>query len=410
MKDVLSFEHVTLSSGLRLFHQERNTPWLVASMAVVVGWRYDPPGREGSAHVLEHFLFEGTHGLPRMNLSEMLAWAAAQGFQGLNAMTGIEGMWVPLACEVSRIKPFVRFLHDFLLRPKLDSDLEKDREIVRNERSAKPVQKRQAQLGMFRALYGDHRCATITGLPEDEVLNAITADGLRAMHREYFLPSNMVMVSTGGVGIRELADVLEQTFVSTVSTKPGDDGFLPAERPRPKLLRERFSAIGEDASTVNLKMYWSVPGEMRACAEIVGEALGRAMLSRLREDLRLVYSAGGGVLELRDRTAIQLGVSGSKKKDVDNVIDHIYELIESRQAAKAEFENAKSELLLNNTFLDLSGRDTVEMALTDLLTHGEIREVGKRSEALRAVTPETFADFLSAECRWEHCYTQIIEE
>ena len=65
----MNFEKFTLTNGLKvIFHQDKNTPIAVVNLIYDVGAKDENPNKTGYAHLLEHFMFEGSVNIPEFDL------------------------------------------------------------------------------------------------------------------------------------------------------------------------------------------------------------------------------------------------------------------------------------------------------------------------------------------------------
>lgn len=320
------FTEFKTKSGLRVFHRHVNLPWTAATIFVNVGHRDDPLGKEGCAHLLEHQINSGTETLPRMTPTEFRQWFEDRHFLVNQGSTDIDFTTFGGRCTNEIFGTMLQFLNDFVRRPRLDSNLEHDRAIVRAERiDMIHPRRREANKIRYRAVFGNHRIATVDGLPKDSVLNGLTMDDIRRMHRDFYDLPNMVLVTLGGISTTELEQLVEQIFVQS---RPD---FIARPRPEPIVFSppnptEFHSRIPEGkVGSVKINYSWfGSPSDAFARA-LMRICLSDVLLDSVREQARLTYHISARTSRSLDyqETRILTEVTPEKVDETRALIENI---------------------------------------------------------------------------------------
>ncbi|MFZ2803785.1 MAG: insulinase family protein [Patescibacteria group bacterium] len=406
----MHFDTTTLSNGLKVHYQERNVPWVHVLFLIHVGTRYDPIGKEGCAHVLEHHLSNGTVGKPLRNLMEIFSWGAEQGLQLMLGVTGPEGMWFSGSTAEDNAAALVAFLRDHIFHPSFAGEYKKDLDIVRGERAQKgTTRERTIRAAMMKALYGEHRLGSMTGVPEDDVLDALTQTDARTMHETYFHLDNLEIIGLGGMEMTRFCSLIEREMTlenGAAAAKPTLDPF-PATTPT---VPQRFFAreTQRPASKLDLSYSWTVPAGTAASARRVTQVLKSFYNEKIREGLKASYGFGPSTGFYHDHGHISLGTSvAPDKKDI--VMDAVHSSLNDVDALRRSFANYKQEKALNLKLMDKTGVATVEYANTRLLSGSPIRTIQQR---LTSLNNWSFEDFMVTLNTWltpERRYLQIVE-
>ncbi len=291
MRDPLSFDLFTLSSGLRVFHQPRDLPWFAANMIVHAGSVDDPVGKEGLSHLLEHQVNSGTHGMPWTNFGEFQEWADARGFDFDHGSTGSHATKFGGRAWSRDAEAYFGFLEAYLRRPILDGMLDHDRRIIRAERIDRdpPLRRKRFEEAVRLALFGNRRQATATGLPCDDVLFSLTQEDVRLAHERHYACPNMTLVVVGGIDTTVLRTILEKTFVPDRPFRPRTPSRLPFDID-PPAQREIISKKDDGSPTTSVRVthIWAMR-PTGAESVLLRNCLARTLNDRVRELERLAY-------------------------------------------------------------------------------------------------------------------------
>lgn len=372
--DTLLFRTHVIGSGLRVLHQYRPLPWFACTLSVAAGERHDPPERPGTAHLLEHLISMGCEGYPRMDFTRLQQWAIRQGFSVEFGETNFDNAVYGGSTTPDRAEAFFRYLHAMLLRPRLDSDLEHEIEIIRNERTEEALSRiRKARRLRRRALFGDHPFARVGVWPEDPVLDSMTYDHVRSFHRALYGCPNMTLVVIGGITERSLLRLLDRVFVQD------DDGFRPPSwpkplaflrRPRPHSRRFRQDDDTETESA-DIGYHWVLPPQNRSFIRLLCFCLQELMTDRVREHAQAAY----GVSVDHDRHPDFTEVSITAEVPIAN-LGKTRRAIESAladdHAMVSWLRKVRREIVLNTRLADETVGDTLAYALENIVADGAV--------------------------------------
>lgn len=407
--DPMTFTTHTLASGLRVFYQHRPLPFVGCMLMVHGGSRHDPPGKEELMHLVEHLLSAGTRGRPKMSLIELERWLKLQRFDVALGETHLDFSAYRGKAATERFPALLKFLHGLTLEPALDSDLEKEREIIRREREeACSPEELVTDDVRKRAVFGSHRLATVGGWADDATLDGLTLDDARAAHARYYDPANMALIAVGGTGEDELLRIAQDTFGART---PGYEP--PARQPAPVFgipdPREHVQRKEGRVTKTEIRYLWHLPAGERAPLMLARNALSETLLDRIRERLRATYSVDVQDAVFMDhRLFCVVTQVAPKKVAVARAI--IEETMRGIDEVVAEVPRLKDEYGLALEFLELDVDETLSRAAMAINAAGAPRRVAEVRAALDATAPEKVAAVMAEHLAPERAFVELVEE
>ncbi len=206
---------VDLGEGLVVYVATDATTPTVSLTALVGASRLDdPPGKEGLAEALAFAMTNaGPADLPATTFLDRLAAMDAR----LVADVDNEHTRVSLSLLNEDLDEGLRLFASLLRAPRLDAaTLEacRRRGPVRGWNPDDP--RARPEFEFPRLIYGDHPAGRG---PTRESLAAITLDDLRAFHRQFVVPSNIVLAASGGLSREDTVRALRQALFATPWTR-----------------------------------------------------------------------------------------------------------------------------------------------------------------------------------------------
>ncbi|MFJ7625597.1 M16 family metallopeptidase [Streptomyces sp. NPDC097595] len=219
---------LTLTNGLRVLLAPASSASVVAvAVHYDVGFRSEPEGRSGFAHLFEHLMFQGSARYPKLE-----HWSYVQGLGGTaNGSTHQDytdyyqlvperGLAEVLAMEADRMGfPLIT-----------DENLRNQRAVVKEEVGLNILNRAYGGfpwIPLPALLYRSY-ANTHNGYGEFTDLDRATVDEARDFHATYYAPSNAVLSIAGAFDEDAVAALVENLF-----------GGLPARpKPEPALLSE----------------------------------------------------------------------------------------------------------------------------------------------------------------------------
>jgi predicted Zn-dependent peptidase len=246
-----------LDNGLTLVvSEDHSTPVFGLSVVYGVGFRLEPRGRTGFAHLFEHMMFEGTPRAPKGSFVKII-----QGGGGsLNGSTRYDYTNYISTAPVSALAPVLWLEADRMRHLDFSKEnLDNQRDVVKEEIR---VNVKNRPYGLFfwtglSALAFDKWENAHDGYGSFVDLDSATIEEVKKFHDTYYAPNNAVIAVSGDVEAKQVLALVKQYF-----------GDIPAATlpPRPDVSEplnsgERFRRETDDhATTPALAVGWKMPG------------------------------------------------------------------------------------------------------------------------------------------------------
>jgi predicted Zn-dependent peptidase len=288
----------TLDNGLTVVVSEDHTsPTFGISVIYDIGFRLEPRGRTGFAHLFEHMMFEGTPVSPKGTLVKVIE----SGGGVLNGSTRYDYTNYISSAPVSALEPILWLEADRM------KTLDFSEENLANQQE---VVKEEVRVNVHNRPYGGFFWIDINDLAFDkwenahdgygsfDDLDAATVADVEAFHRTFYAPNNAVIGITGDVDAAEVFRLAEKYF-----------GGIP-KQPRPEPVDVSEPLNTEPRSLTQSDQYAKVPGLVVAWkspapdspdfypAAVLGELLVAGDASRLyqrlvKDEEKLLQLQGG---------------------------------------------------------------------------------------------------------------------
>lgn len=288
-----------LANGLTVVvSEDHSTPTFGISIAYKVGFRLEPKGRTGFAHLFEHMMFQGTPNAPKGTFDRVI-----EGGGGVNnGSTRYDYTDYIASAPVSALEPILW----------LESDRMKSLDFSpENLANQKEVVKEEIRQGVTNRPYGAFVWIDIGTLSFDKWenghdgygsfvdLDAATVEDVRSFHRTYYAPNNAVLALAGDLNPDEAFALVEKYF-GAIPSQPSPPAPDVAEE-----LNSKERTLRQDdqfAQVPGLAVAYKVPdpkGPDFLPLAVLGQLLAGGDASRLYQTLikgkELVLELDGGL-------------------------------------------------------------------------------------------------------------------
>ncbi|MCI0402484.1 MAG: insulinase family protein [Acidobacteria bacterium] len=288
-----------LPNGLTVVvSEDHSAPTFGLAITYGIGFRLEPEGRSGFAHLFEHMMFEGTPKAPKGTLDRVIeaGGGSNNGFTRWDYTTYIE------AAPVSALDPILWIEADRMTtldfsKENLDNQRAVVQEEVRNNVLNQPYgglewlelpQKAFDRYPNAHNFYGDFKD-----------LDAANLDDVRKFFEQYYAPNNAVLAIAGDVDPEEVFAKVERFFggiPSRALPKQPDVFEAPQTAERTATQPDKLAPV--PAIAIGYRM---PPRRSREAvvAAVVGELLHNGQASRLYQALvkekKVAAEVGGGL-------------------------------------------------------------------------------------------------------------------
>jgi zinc protease len=383
-------ERGRLSNGVEILTYRLPGQYVVSAHLVLdIGLHAEHRHIEGVETICSRVLDEGTRSHPGEDFAALLESEGA----GFGVEPSLAGLEVVLDVPASRLDRALELFTEAVIEPALaDEDVNRHVALRLAEIEQAQANSAQAAAMAFRsAIFAEtSRASRMTGGEADTVAR-VTADDVRAYHRELIGPAGTTLVLAGDFA-GDPATLAErclggwqnpgQRGVQPQVPTPAERRLLLVDRPGAVQADVRFGAFGID----RLDPRW-------APLSVAGYAVGGAFLSRLnavlREDKGYTYGVRLNFLPLR--TGGSFAVQGSFRTEV--VVDALTltrELIELERApiTAAEVDDAVAYLTGVSPLRYATADGVADQAANQVLLGLPDDYVDRSLALLRNVTPD----------------------
>ena len=405
----LAVERFTLDNGLRVvLNPDRSVPTVGLSLTYDVGFRSEPEGSTGFAHLFEHFMFQGSENLEKgqydklvMGNGGILNGSTHPDFTNYIVQIPSSALELQLWLEADRMRGLV------LTPESLQNQIDVVKEEIRLNVLNRPF-------GGFPWIYMppvifDSFNNSHNGYGSFVDLEAATAEDTQAFFDRYYVASNAVLSLAGDFDLASIRNLVERHF-GDLAKKPAPP--LPdCSEPRPN--RERRDVHHDPLAPMPaLAISYRVPDPVKnfsqyCAAVLLVEILSEGDASRLHQRLvkqdRTCAFIGGGIggfdaWEMRDPTTLDLtlfhpgGTAAQVQKAVDEEIEKVTSGIGHEELVRARTAMVSNYLRQIDSPLERA----IPLAIFEM-QHGRGELINEIPEALAAVTTD---DIVAVASEW----------
>ena len=407
-------EYFTLPNGLKVVVSEDHTaPVVLVEVSYNIGFRIEPKGRTGFAHLFEHMMFQGSGQVKKMEHVALVqqAGGVVNGSTRFDYTNYFEllpsnGLELALWLEADRMRS-------------LDvsaENLKNQQNVVSEEVRVNVLNQPHAAFEWLdiwqRANSNWNNAHNFYGDLAD--LEAATLEDVRTFFKTYYAPNNAVLVVVGDASAAEVRKLAEKHFGNiprqTIPASP--DVSEP-----PQKEQRHFSREDKLARTPALAVAWHLPPRMTKDffalsvldPLVVGDESARLYQKLVRQD-RLAMSVQGAFnflgtnWDMKGPMLFTLRVDYLNDKNATQVLDAVESVLsEIREKGISEAELAQAKTALRSGFLEsVEGGFIPMFGRADLMAAFALfdNDPGRINTILDELEKVTVADVKAAAARW----------
>lgn len=264
-----------LPNGLDVvLERDERQPRVAVLVGYDVGWRDDPPGLKGLAHLVEHLTFRRSRHLPREFSGHALLQRAggselngytAPDFTAYSSVVPTDALALALYVESERMA--------FSLEKVASAAVKVERDVIwrelRGQDGSAPAELGRTALNLF---FGEkhpyHQDAA-----DSTALDAASLSQVRAFFQQHYRPDNAHLVIVGNLEFESTRALVERYFAPILpSTVP-----RAVRRKVPRHVEARSFVLRKSTSIEQIAVYWPVPDSLTdqgLAALLYGRQLG----------------------------------------------------------------------------------------------------------------------------------------
>ncbi len=381
-------------NGFTLVHEEM--PWLPSvsfELLMPVGAAGDPEGQEGSAAVLNDWLYRGAGKLDSRQLSDTLDVLGVRRGGGV----GSELSSLSAAFLGDALPQVLKLYADIVRRPSLDAEeFEPARSVARQELASlddNPTQR--LFIALSREYFASGQGRSSYGTPAG--LTALSAQSVAEDFKRRLLPDGMILSVAGGVSWDELLKEVVAAFgdwqgqgpkLPEVKLNPAHNKHIRAETTQTQI-GVAFKAVAPGA-----------PGwyENALATSVLSGGMGSRLFTEVREKRGLVYSVAA-VNRAVKGFGYTLGYAGTTPDRAEETLDVLLsELRRLREGVSAaELERARTGILSQLVMQGESSGSRASSLAKDSYLLGKPRSLNEIKTAIEALSLDDVNRFLAGQ-------------
>lgn len=403
-----------------------------------IGFRYgaihDEPGKEGTAHFLEHMIFDGSDIFD--DEKETQEFGKTILLDTLNAYTGLFELFVTGKTLPHHFETAIGGIFSMIQSPKLtEKSWAHEQKVITQEAWGRFLnEKRVAYLKKEKAntLYDfPDRARTGSALGWPETVLAITHQDLVDAHKKYFIKENMEIYIAGDLqslgGIDKVTQIIESYITRMPSGTPAKKPYVPAQigAPKTQIFDHTYEEAGMSqrqqtslnlssmlprfAADLSANKQFNSEEEHLAALTLACDLVGDLVFRKLRLEKSWCYGAGSGINVNPDHLGFNVGTS-IDKNHTQEAIEIIWGIIDSLTAGDFadDFEKTKTLAVENTLARERTTNNILDAAVESIKISGTIIPLRKYLKSISLVTFEDIKKIISMYFKRDIVFTEIL--
>lgn len=382
-----------------VLQENHDTPVVSCAIYVRVGSADETPEQAGLAHFHEHMIFKGT---PRRPLGAIASEIEGAGGE-INAYTTFDHTCYYVSIASKFWLTGLDVLTDAVSNAALESgEVDKERNVILEE--MKRAEDTPAQIvgdNLLKSVFHAHPYRRpIIGTRKS--VTALSAEQVRAFFRNYYTPSNMVVVLTGDFDAEAARLHLDQTL----GRKPWRQVARPARAKEPAQRRPRIIVDASDVHETTFEIAFPAPDlhhPEAAALDVLALILGSGESSRLTQRVKrgrgLVHEGFAYNYSLSDHGLLAAGgvCDAPKALRALRAVHEEVDRLRARPVTASELDLAKRNIEADFIFDRETPFGRAKKLGYSMLHFGDLEFENRYLRQLAAVTPQSVLD---ASRRW----------
>ena len=356
-------EYFTLDNGLKVVvSTDRSAPVVLVDVIYNIGFRVEPKGRTGFAHLFEHMMFQGSANVKKMQHVGLIQEAGgvvngSTRFDYTNYFESLpsNGLERALFLEADRMRS-------------LDvtaENLKNQQNVVSEEVRVNVLNQPHGAFDWIeiweRANTNWHNAHDFYGKLDE--LEAATLEDVRAFFKTYYAPNNAVLVVAGDASAADVKRLAEKHFGSIPRQPPPPPADLTEP---PQTAPKSFTRTDKLARTPAIAVAWHLPPRftrdffaLSVLDPLLNSDDSARMYRKLVRDDRLAMSSQGGFnflgpnWDMKGPMLYTMRVDYFNDKTADQVIAAIETVLDDvRKNGITAAELAQAKTTIRSSFLD----------------------------------------------------------
>ncbi len=357
--EVFGISSFQLDNGMEvLVISNRKAPIIKHMVWYKAGSVDDPRGKAGTAHLLEHLMFRGTHDIKDGAFNDIVNRNGGES----NAFTSLDYTAYHQFLDISRLELAMFLEADRMQNLKITPEaFAKERDIVFQERRQtvdnNPLSSFSESLR--KLLWQEHPYGlSVGGTPED--IMAITQDDVEDYYKRFYTPNNAILVLAGDIDVPTAKQLAEKYYGKVKPREVGKKAAFPELNNvfKAKLQMQLPAAQMPRLVKTYIAPSVNVQADDIYALSVLSKYLGEGETSKLYQDLVLSQKAALAVSTSYDYTSRSYGTFSIVGVPAEGVSADKFEKLLNEAVHRAvnsinadNIEDAKQKMLAGLVYL-----------------------------------------------------------
>lgn len=393
LKIELPVEKYVLGNGLTvLLLEDHSVPMVSYHTWYKVGSRDEHEGITGSAHMLEHMMFQGAKKYTGTQFHQIMDENGVE----WNAFTSNDYTGFYMNLPASKLDLIMDVERDRMSSLAIDpKNLQSEREVVKEERRLRVDNNPFGllyELSMATLFHSSNYRWPVIGVMKD--IEGYKVETLREFYEKYYVPNNAVLVIVGDFNKAHVKDMVE-SYYGKLPARPLAPRTYPVEPPQKvqvnAILHKDVQAVSFDVAFHGLSTHDQDMYALDLASTILGSGSSSRLHNRLVYQKELAAAAEASHRSLEQAGIFSVWVSLKPGEEMQKALDIVYnEIYKLRNKLVTPAELKKAKALTMKGYVDgMTTMDGKARALaTAEITMGSYETIFTDLEKYEAVTAE----------------------
>ncbi|MFB6257421.1 MAG: M16 family metallopeptidase [Flavobacteriales bacterium] len=392
----VDFTEYDLDNGLHvILHEDHSAPVVATTIMYDVGSKHEDPNVTGTAHYVEHLMFEGSKNID----TGMFAHYAEAAGGRLNANTSWDRTFYFELLPSNQLELGLWLESERLMHARIadrKKGVETQRKVVMEERKQRVDNQPYGgfHMELKKRLFKKHPYKHPLIGHMDHIKKASKKD-LNAIYDKYYVPSNAVLVVAGDIDIDSTKKLIKKYYAPI--EKEGDPEEVKVDEP--ELMDQAISdTIYDQVQLPGVVHGWKTPGvgsKDYYATDMLFRILARGESSRMKENIvqkkQLAAQLFASPFPMYDDPGMSLSFalanSNVKADSLNRAMEKEYERIRKEGVSQKEYEKVLDQIEAELIQANSSIRRKATNLATYYLLRGNTNLINTEVEQYKKVTP-----------------------
>jgi predicted Zn-dependent peptidase len=385
------FKNFVLRNGMKIVLKENHDNPLIASLVYVnAGSAFEERWNNGSSHLLEHLLFDGTARRSREDINEGVKDLGGY----INAFTRELYTAFILLVPAENIKDGLSLQEDMLFHSLIpEEELEKERKVVIEEirkDDANPSSPAET-FHREKVFSGTPYALPVIGLPN--VISTVTRQEVLDYYTSYYIPNNMMVLVIGDFQEDAMLALLEDTFGGVPARPLPNSPTLAAEPPTESVLLARHGDTSVPRMSVSFfcppAYHRDYPALLLASRYLAQDEDSPLVRSLVRGNEPVAVSVWTDLILKHDFSVLDVSIMLGDKapEEVLKKLGGAIKQVAHIRPEKERIDELKTQAVVNDMITEEKFH-YFGIMMADEIVIGGVDNLANRRKAIEEVTPE----------------------